>query len=91
MNLTENEKLLLKVISRDEMNAVNGGKYSDISDLSTFVDVESWAYDSKMSMKSIKGILGSLVKKGMINISEYEKDLMALDFTLIGFHCLKSL
>lgn len=55
----------------------------------TWVDVKLWAWASKLSMNQIKGVIASLVKKGLIIIDYYDEEDNWLSFTEAGYNLLK--
>lgn len=56
----------------------------------TWVDVKLWASTSKLSMSQIKGVISSLVKKGLIIVDYYDEDANWLSFSEAGYALLKN-
>lgn len=83
--LSKIEKKVLRQIAKDENNAVNGDIESaeNRSDLETFVNVDAWRRQLKMSEAKCKGYLGDLTKKQMVVI-----DGDTLSFTESGYQAL---
>jgi DNA-binding MarR family transcriptional regulator len=70
-NLTELEMKIVAAIKQSELYEETNG---DI-----WVDVEELSDISKLSKGSVKGVLGSLRKKGVITITPWEDGLNALN------------
>lgn len=55
----------------------------------TWVDVKDWSKATGLNMSQIKGVLSSLVKKGLVIIDYYDEDTNWLTFTEAGYTLLK--
>lgn len=75
MNLTENEKLMIENIINNE--------YDEGLDAMPWVFAVQYSHN-EFPMESYKGILGSLVKKKLVEIWEYEKDENVVSLTESG-------
>ena len=76
MKLTQNEKSVLNIIATDEMNEVNGDCARTVEESATWVFTDQIAKDAGLTINQTKGVLGSLVKKGMIEIDPDEDEAM---------------
>jgi hypothetical protein len=105
ISLTKYESCLLNVIAKDEYNALNGdwdaNNPPERGDLATWTNVEAWKNDMNYVMKmektksfalpEIKGFLGSLVKKGLIECDKESKkneNDETTYFTELGFQTI---
>lgn len=82
--LTPAESSVLKSIAYHEMNPGNGARPTSAQDVQTFC----WAHDFRptgMSTAQTKGVLSSLVKKGLISIYEYDGTDNGVSFTPLGY------
>ena len=55
----------------------------------TWVDVKDWSKATGLSMNQIKGVIASLVKKGLIIVNYYDEEDNWLSFTEAGYSLLK--
>lgn len=81
--LTHLEKIVLNAIAHHEMNPGNGARPTCAADVCTWC----WAGDftgGEMTTAQVKGVLSSLIKKGMINVSGGGRESTA-SFTQAGF------
>ena len=71
MNITEKEKTVLQLIAQNEMNPMNYGVPETADDTCTWCNCidAGYIYDhmTQPSMRSIPGIVASLVKKGLLS------------------------
>jgi len=74
MDMTEYEKSILNLIGTDEMNQNNGSLPRTVEESATWVFTDQLADDSGLTVNQVKGVLSSLVKKGLINIDDYDAD-----------------
>lgn len=74
MNLTSNEKNILNIIATDECNALNGSVPRTTEESATWIFTKYLAEDSELTVNQTKGVLGSLVKKGILDIDDPEDD-----------------
>jgi len=105
IHLTKYEKCLLLVIARDEYNALNGTwDLNDTpakGDLTTWTNVPGWKNEMNYAMKmektksftlpEVKGFLGSLVKKGLVECdkeSRKKENDETTYFTELGFQTI---
>jgi len=72
--MTGLEEKVLDLIAFSEYNAVNGAKPKTPGESATFLWVDELSAGSGLSMSQVKGVLSSLVKKGMIEITEDVED-----------------
>jgi hypothetical protein len=63
MDLTSKEKTVLNLIATDELNSLNGGVPRTPEESATWVFTDQLSVDSGFSVNTVKGVLGSLVKK----------------------------
>ena len=75
MKLTKNEKLMIENIINNE--------YDEGLDNVTWVFAVQYSRN-EFPIESYKGILGSLVKKGLVEVYDYEKDENAVSLTESG-------
>lgn len=81
--ITPNEINVLNGIAYAEMSPANGGKPRNIGDTGTWCWAD--AFSATLSTNAVKGVLGSLVKKGLIVITDYSQEENVVDFTSLGF------
>ncbi|QIG67943.1 hypothetical protein EVB55_008 [Rhizobium phage RHph_Y68] len=91
VKLTSNETALLTAFAFCQMNATNGSpKYAPSpSELATYVWLEDRNVNG-LSIASKKGVLSSLVKKGLVTVSKDEEGDY-LNFTQLGFDTVMEL
>ncbi len=82
-NLTPNEIDVLNGIAYAEMSPANGGKPQSIDDTGTWCWADS--FSKTLSTNSVKGVLGSLAKKELIRVEDYDRDETVVNFTPEGF------
>ena len=83
INLTANEIDVLNGIAYSEMSPANSCKPLSLEDTGTWCWADS--FSKTLSTNAVKGVLGSLVKKGVIQIDDYDRDDTVVDFTPEGF------
>lgn len=84
VQITPAEAHVLKAIAYHEMNPGNGTRPESESDVYTFC----WTSDfspQDMNVSQTKGVLSSLVKKGLICIFEYDDTDKGVGFTKLGY------
>lgn len=93
VSITNNERRMISVIAHDEMSRVNGSPEDADSkdDLDTYVNVPDWARECCLSQDQAKGVLSSLVKKELVFIQGYDKDLNLVYFSDEGYSIVKEL
>lgn len=74
MSLTSNEKSILNIIATDEMNSLNGSVPRTTEESATWLYTKDIAEEAVMAVNQVKGVLGSLVKKGILDIDDYDDD-----------------
>ena len=81
--ITPNEINVLNGIAYAEMSPANGGKPLSIDDTGTYC----WAdeFSNTLSTNAVKGVLGSLTKKRLITVQEWDAGDTVVDFTDLGF------
>jgi hypothetical protein len=89
MNVTANEIAVLNDMAHHEMNPGNGARPTCAADVCTFCWVED--FGPGLTLNQVKGVVSSLVKKGLIVVSE-DDEHNVVDFTDAGFavfeeHC----
>ena len=72
--MTEYEKTILNSIASSEYNQLNGSIPRTDEESATFLWVDELAADSGLTMSQIKGVLGSLVKKELIEIDDWDSE-----------------
>lgn len=82
-NITPFEIDVLNGIAYAEMSPANGGKPLSIDDTGTFC----WAdqFSDTLSTNAVKGVLGSLTKKRLITVQEWDQGDTVVNFTALGF------
>ncbi|MCK5235421.1 MAG: hypothetical protein KAR06_00435 [Deltaproteobacteria bacterium] len=70
-NVTELELKLLATIATDEYTPLNGEIPTEVGDTDTYIDVPNWALYMSLEVNQVKGILSSLVKKELVEITEH--------------------
>ena len=82
-NLTPNEIDVLNGIAYHEMSPANSAKPETIGDTGTYCWVED--FSKTLSGQQVKGVLSSLVQKGLISIQDWDQNDTVVDFTSEGF------
>ncbi len=82
-NLTTNEIDVLNGIAYHEMSPANSGKPLNITDTGTWCWVED--FSKSLTAQQVKGVLASLVKKDLVNVSQYDERDTVVNFTSEGF------
>jgi hypothetical protein len=72
--LTQNEKQMLNVIAHHSMNLLNGDTPNTSEESATWLWVDDFAFEMKISINKAKGIIGSLAKKEMIHVTKDAED-----------------
>lgn len=83
LNITANEIDVLNGIAYAEMSSANGGKPQSIDDTGTWCWAD--AFSATLSTNAVKGVLGSLTKKHLITVQEWDQDDTVVNFTPLGF------
>ena len=83
--LTESEGKTLNAIAYHEMNPSNGARPESASDVKTWGWADHFADDAGITVPQMKGVLSSLVKKGLINITDYDVNETTVNFTDEGY------
>ena len=83
------ETKMLDAIAHHEMSPVNGASPETIGETGTFCWADDFAATIGIKTEAAKGVLGSLVKKQLIVITEYERGETVVDFTEKGFDIWK--
>ncbi len=83
MNITANEIDVLNGIAYAEMSPANGGKPQEIDDTGTYC----WAdtFSKTLTTSQVKGVLGSLTKKNLITVQEWDQGDTVVHFTEQGW------
>ena len=66
--MTEMEKSILNIIATSEFNKLNGSIPRNTDESATWLFIDELAEDSGLTINQVKGVLGSLTKKGIIDI-----------------------
>ena len=82
-NLTANEIEVLNGIAYHEMATSNGAKPETKDETGTYCWVED--FSASLTPDQVKGVISSLVKKGLIRVDEYDDENTTVDFTDAGF------
>lgn len=83
MTTTEFERVVLHEIAHHEMNSINGARPTCAAEVATWC----WASDftgGQMTVPQVKGVLSSLVQKGLIRTGGTGRDA-TVNFTDEGF------
>lgn len=89
MYITEYEVDVLNGIAYHEMNATNGARPECAGDVLMWCWPDQ--FSSKLTVPQVKGVLSSLVKKGLISISDYGPgEDNTIQFTVAGFKAFES-
>jgi hypothetical protein len=92
IKLTVNETALLTSIAKHEMNATNGHPETATSksELATYSWIEEFDAGQVTSLPGKKGVLSSLVKKGLL-LTNGKGEESSIDFTDLGFETVMEL
>ena len=82
-NITPNEIDVLNGIAYAEMSTANGAKPQSIDDTGTYCWAD--AFSATLSINAVKGVLGSLTKKNLITVQEWDQNDTVVNFTAEGF------
>jgi DNA-binding MarR family transcriptional regulator len=74
--ITEFEGKILNLIARSELNALNGAVPKTPMDSATWLFVDDLATDSGLTQNQVKGVLGSLVKKELIQTDDNDDEIL---------------
>ena len=86
MELTQLEKSVLCIIGTSEFNQLNGSIPRTTEESATWLFVDEIADDASLTMNQVKGVLGSLVKKGIIEIDDIDADETLIQITKDGIN-----
>lgn len=89
MNITDFEFHVMNAIAHDEMTPANCDTPQSHDETGCWCWPERYTRDD-LDVQQVKGVLSSLVKKGLITISEYDRDDNEVDFTKNGFDVWKT-
>lgn len=91
VKITANEEAMIKAVAYSDWCEVNGKPElaEKIEDVSTFCYVDVFADHAKLTIKTAKGALGSLAKKGIIEVMDNYSEDNTVRFTDIGFGLMK--
>ena len=79
--MTENEKSILNIIARSEYNQNNGSIPRTVEESATWLFMDDLADDSGLTVNQVKGVLGSLVKKGLVDVDDIDEDETLIQIT----------
>ncbi len=88
--LTEKESSVLNCIATSEYNQLNGSIPTTVEESATYLWVDELANEAGLTMNQVKGVLGSLVKKEMIDIDDFDAKETLISITQNGIHLLNS-
>jgi len=72
--MTPYEKSVLNIIATSEYNQNNGSIPRTVEESATWLFVDDIAEDAGLTVNQVKGVLGSLVKKGLIDIDDIDAE-----------------
>jgi DNA-binding MarR family transcriptional regulator len=84
-NLTDYEGKVLNAIAYHEMNPSNGMRPETASDVGTWGWTDDFAADAGITIPQAKGVLSSLVKKGLVKVLQYDVNETVVSFTVEGY------
>ena len=84
IKMTEYEKSVLNIIATSEFNQLNGSIPRTVEESATWLFVDEIADDASLTMNQVKGVLGSLVKKGLIDIDDIDAEETLIQITKKG-------
>jgi hypothetical protein len=85
INFTEKEMLLMNIIAHCEYTPAGGATPLNAEEAQTYTDVKTWAVNMDEDMATVKGVLGSLDKKGALVVDiDCGENMVA--FTEAGFN-----
>ena len=88
--MTENEKSILNIIARSEYNQNNGSIPRTVEESATYLFIDELADDSGLTVNQVKGVLGSLVKKGLVDVDDFDDEETLVQITKDGINELWS-
>jgi len=92
-NITRNEAFVLNAIAHHEMTPWNTGTPDCDESGAWEISTYCWAEDftnADLNVQQVKGVLGSLVQKGLVTINEYDARDNVVSFTPQGFRAWKA-
>lgn len=88
--LTEKQVAVMKAVAYNEYCNKSPEEATSIDDLKTWCYVEDFATAADLPVTTTKGVLGTLVRRGLMTIEGWDEDNV-VTFTEEGFKLLKSL
>ena len=82
--MTDYEKSVLNIIATDECNSLNGSIPRTVEESATWLFIDQVAEDASLTVNQVKGVLGSLVKKGLIDIDDIDEEETLVQITKAG-------
>ena len=82
--MTELETSVLNIIATSDYNALNGSIPRTVEESATCLWVDEIADEAGLTMNQVKGVLGSLVKKGLIDIDDIDAKETLIQITENG-------
>ena len=82
--MTENEKSVLNIIATSEFNQLNGSIPRTVEESATWLFIDEVADDASLTVNQVKGVLGSLVKKGLIDVDDIDEEETLIQITKAG-------
>lgn len=91
IKITANEEAVIKAIAHSEWCEVNGHPEvaESADDVSTWCYTDTFAEYAKLTVRTVKGTLGSLAKKGIIEVLDNFDEDNSVRFTEDGFKLMK--
>lgn len=86
--MTEYEKSVLNIIATSDYNQLNGSIPRTVEESATYLWVDEIAEDAGLSMNQVKGVLGSLVKKELIMVDDFDAKETLVTITQKGINTL---
>lgn len=86
--MTEYEKSVLNIIATSDYNQLNGSIPRTVEESATYLWVDEIAEDAGLSMNQVKGVLGSLVKKELVMVDDFDAKETLVTITQKGINTL---
>jgi hypothetical protein len=83
--MTVLETSVLNIIATSEYNQLNGSIPRTVDESSTWLWTDELAADAGLTVNQVKGVLGSLVKKGLVDIDDLDAD-SCIQITKLGIN-----
>jgi len=82
--MTQYETSVLNLIATSEFNHLNGSRPRTTEESATWLFMDELAEDAGLAINQVKGVLGSLVKKDLIEVDDIDEEETLIQLTKKG-------